>query len=135
MSLILATGKRSPCVIVNIPIGCFLNNSWAMYMRTSYQLWCFCATLFHCRHLLFTWKTHQGLKFHLGQFDWSEIRTEVSFALPEVLWTLIMKLAYTEVKFYPEVKSQTGFSSLWVSCKNAIGKNYFLRYLLIKSGH
>ena len=24
------------------------------------------------------------------------------------MWTLIMKLPYTEVKFFPEVKSQTG---------------------------
>ena len=32
---------------------------------------------------------------------------------------LIMKLPHTEVKFYPEVKSQTGLSSLRVSCKRA----------------
>ena len=31
-----------------------------------------------------------------------------------------MKLPHTEVKFYPEVKSQTGLSSLWVSCKRAL---------------
>ena len=30
-----------------------------------------------------------------------------------------MKLPYTEVKFHPEVKSQTGLISLWVSCKRA----------------
>ena len=29
---------------------------------------------------------------------------------PEVMWTLIIKLPHTEVKFYPEVKSQTGLS-------------------------
>ena len=33
-----------------------------------------------------------------------------------------MKLPYTEVKFYPEVKSQTGLSSLRVSCKRALPK-------------
>ena len=32
------------------------------------------------------------------------------------MWTLIMKLPHTEVKFYPEVKSQTDLSSLRVSC-------------------
>ena len=32
----------------------------------------------------------------------------------------IMKLPYTEVKFYPEVKSQTGLSSLRVSCKRTL---------------
>ena len=48
------------------------------------------------------------------------IRTEVSFILPEVMWTLILKLPYTEVKFHPEVKSQTGLSSLQVSCKRAL---------------
>ena len=31
-----------------------------------------------------------------------------------------MKLPHNEVKFYPKVKSQTGLSSLWVSCKCAI---------------
>ena len=31
-----------------------------------------------------------------------------------------MKLPHTKVKFYPEVKSQTGLSSLWVSCKRAL---------------
>ena len=33
---------------------------------------------------------------------------------------LLMKLPHTEVKFYPEVKSQTGLSSLRVSCKRAL---------------
>ena len=31
-----------------------------------------------------------------------------------------MKLPQTEVKFYPEVKSQTGLSSLRVSCKRPL---------------
>ena len=31
-----------------------------------------------------------------------------------------MNLPHTEVKFYPEVKSQTGLSSLRVSCKRAL---------------
>ena len=52
--------------------------------------------------------------------DRSEIRTEVSFTTPEVMWTLIMKLPHTEVKIYPEVKSQTGLSSLRASCKRAL---------------
>ena len=30
------------------------------------------------------------------------------------------KLPHTEVKFYPEVKSQTGLSSLRISCKRAL---------------
>ena len=52
-----------------------------------------------------------------GGGDRSEICTEVSFTSPERTRTLMMKLPYMEVKFYPEVKSQTGLSSLWVSCK------------------
>ena len=44
----------------------------------------------------------------------------LSFTLPEVIWTLIMKPPYTEVKLYPEVKSQTGLSSLPISCKRAL---------------
>ena len=54
--------------------------------------------------LMFTWKTHCGLKFHFG------LCTEVSFTPPEDMWTLIIKLPRTEVKFYPEVKSQTCLS-------------------------
>ena len=42
--------------------------------------------------------------------------TEESFTPLEVMLTLLMKLPHTEVKFYPEVKSQTGLSSLWDSC-------------------
>ena len=91
----------------------------AMQMCTSYSLKWICATLFHCGHLLFIWKTHCGLKFHFGQIDQSEICIEVSFASPKFIWTLIMKLPYTEAKFYPEVKYQTGLSSIWVSCKRA----------------
>ena len=52
----------------------------------------------------------------------SEIYTEVSFTSPEVMWTLKMKLPYTEVKFYPKMKSQTGLNSLRVSCKRALSK-------------
>ena len=37
-----------------------------------------CTDLFHCEHLLFTWKTNCGLKFHFGQFDRSEICTDVN---------------------------------------------------------
>ena len=43
--------------------------------------------------------------------------TEVKFApklAPDLIWTLIMKLPYTKVKFHPEVKSQTCLSSLRV---------------------
>ena len=39
------------------------------------------------------------------------------FTSPEVMWTLI---PYTEVRFYPDVKSQTGFSSFRVSRKRAL---------------
>ena len=77
-------------------------------------------TLFCYEHLLFTWKTHCGLKFHFGQIYRCEICTEVSFTLPELMWVLIMKLPYTEVKFFHEVKSQICVSSLWVSCKCAL---------------
>ena len=71
---------------------------------------------------MFTWKTHCSLKFHFGQIDHSEICTKVSFISPEVMWTLIMKLPYTELKFYNEAKSQTSLSSLWVSCKRALSR-------------
>ena len=52
-----------------------------------------------------------------------EIWTEVSFTTPEVMWTLITKLLHTEVKFYPEVKSQTGllyFTYFFYFIKHAV---------------
>ena len=59
------------------------------------------------------------------RFEISEICTEVSFTPPEVMWTLMMKLPHTKVKFYPKVKSQTGLSSLRVSCKRALSMLLF----------
>ena len=100
-------------------IGCFLNNSSKTHAH-------FLAILMILRNFIslrvfFVYmKTHCGLKFHFGQFEWSEICTKVSFAPPEVMWMLIMKLPHTEVKFYPELKSQTSLSSLRVSCKRAM---------------
>ena len=76
---------------------------------------------------MFTWKTHCGLKVHFGQFDRSEICTEVSFTPPEVMWTLIMKLPHTEVK------SQTGLSSLRVSCKCALNDDFLITQVLVHS--
>ena len=55
-----------------------------------------------------------------GQFGRSEICSEVSFTPPKVMCVLILRLPHTEVKFYPEVKSQTGLSSLRISCKRAL---------------
>ena len=43
----------------------------------------------------------------------------------KVMRTLIMKLPYTEVKFYPKVISQTDLRSLRVSCKRA---SYFMQF-------
>ena len=54
------------------------------------------------------------------RFEVSLRSTEVSFTSPEVMWTLIMKLPYTEVKFSPEVKSQTGLNTLRVSRKRVL---------------
>ena len=89
----------------------------ALHMRTSYWLKWFCALLFHCRCVLFTWKIHDGLKFHFCQIDQNEICTEVNFTSPELMWTQIMRLPYTEVKFFPELKIQTGLCSLPVLSK------------------
>ena len=71
---------------------------------------CFAAGI-----LLFTWKLHCGLKFDRG-----EICTEVTYTTSQVMWTLVMKLAHTEIKFYLQVKSQTGVSSLRASCKRSL---------------
>ena len=85
-------------------------------------------------HLLFIWKTCYRLIFHFEQIDWSEICTKVSFTSPELMWMLIMRLSDTEVKFYPEVRSQTSLSSLWVPCKRAlsfISKQGFIQAILM----
>ena len=77
---------------------------------------------------MFTWKTHCSLQYPFGQIDWSEICTDVSFTSPEAIRTLITKLHYTKVKFYPKVKSQTSLSSFCVSCKCA-GRSSYLTTL------
>ena len=41
------------------------------------------------------------------------------------------EVTHTEVKFYPEVKSQTGLSSLRVLCKRALSNTFFDNMLLI----
>ena len=74
----------------------------------------------------FTVYMENSLRFEISLLS---ICTEVSFTTPEVIWTLIMKLPHTEVKFYPEVKSQTGLSSLWVSCKRALRKKHCFRLI------
>ena len=107
-------------ICMTVPLKFVFSIAVATHMRTSYWLQWFCALLFYCGHLLITWKSHWGLKFHFGQIGRSEISTEVSSTSPELMWTLIMKLPYTKVKFHPEVKSQTGLGSLRVSCKHAL---------------
>ena len=63
---------------------------------------------------LFTWKSRCGLKFHFRQFD----RRDFHFT-----WSLVN--VYNEVtlhwnKICHTLKSPTGLSSLWVSCKHAL---------------
>ena len=52
----------------------------------------------------------------------------MSFTSPELVWTLIIKLPLTEVKFCPEVKSQSSLSSLRVSCERALSENMSRKY-------
>ena len=52
----------------------------------------------------FTVYVENSLRFSESEF----------FTSPELVWMLIIKSPYTEVKFYREVKSQTGLSSLRV---------------------
>ena len=44
-----------------------------------------------------------------------------------------MKLPHTEVKFHPKVKSQTGLSSLRVSCKHALSLLNHIVHKLVSS--
>ena len=65
----------------------------------------------------FTNYMEKSLRFEISlQSNWPKLHWgEFQF-----MWTLIMKLLYTEMKFYPEVKSETSLSSLRVSCKCAL---------------
>ena len=106
----------------------------AMHICTSYELKWFCTTLFYYSHLIFTMKTHCGLKFHFYQIYRSEICTEVSFTLLELMltskWKLVLKtvliswnlctisrkLPITE-RDYSNVKDTTllkSLSALWI---------------------
>ena len=71
-----------------------------------------------CKQLLFK-SGHKNLKSAYKNHTFCRNGTPYCFTTPETMWTLIMKLPDTEVKFYPEVKSQTGLCSLQVSCKRA----------------
>ena len=70
----------------------------------------------------FTLHMENSLQFEISlQSKWPKWNlSEVSFTSPEAMWSLIRKLPYTGLKFQPEVKSPTGLSSLWVSCKRAL---------------
>ena len=70
------------------------------------------ATPFQCEHFLFIWKTHCGLKFHVGERERGEIQTEVK---PQSKSTLPKNWQRTEVVFATEVKFQTSLISLWIS--------------------
>ena len=105
-------------------IGCFLNNSsnahahWLetlMVLRNFITMWAFTVYI----------KNSLWFEISLWSIWPTEICTKVSLTPPEVMWTLIMKLPHTEVKFYPELKSQTGLSSLQVSCKRAL-RNFYV---------
>ena len=79
---------------------------------------------------VFTVYMENSLRFELSlRSNWPKWNLhEVSFTSLELMWTLIMKLPYTEVKFYPEVKSQAGLTSRRVSCKHAlIAEKYLYR--------
>ena len=104
-------------------IDCIFNNSsnkWALVINCndSAQL-CYTAGIY-CFH---------------GKLTSVEICTEVSFTSPEAMWTLIRKLPYTKVKFYPELKSQTGLSSLRVSRKRALNVYVHWKKLKLETIH
>ena len=97
------TGLKSPTAL----------RSCSVYMANSWQI-------LHDFNSLQAFPVYMenSLWFEISlQIGRSEICTEVSFTSPELVWRLIMKLPYAEVKFYPKVKSQSGLNSLQISCK------------------
>ena len=99
----------------------------AKLLHDSYQLWWFYATLFHCADVLFTWKTHCGLKFHFGQIDRSEIYTEVSFTSPEFMWTLIMSYLPPKWNF----TRKRNLKPVWVHFESHVNVLLLNRILLL----
>ena len=68
----------------------------------------------------FTLYMKDSLRFEI-HFTWTHLNA------CKRMWTLIMNSTYTKMKFYPEVKSQTGLSSLRVSCERVLIVNEVLR--------
>ena len=68
----------------------------------------------------FTLYMEDSLRFEI-HFTWTHLNA------CKRMWTLIMNSTYTKMKFYPEVKSQTGLNSLRVSCERALIVNEVLR--------
>ena len=118
------TLRKSRCCVN----GCFLNNSsnaHAPYLLTKMILRNFILLR------AFTVYTGNLRRFEIisKHSEWVSC-TEISLTSPEIMWMLIIKLPHTKIKFYPEMKSQTGLSSLWVSCNHAVRFSIF--YVIIK---
>ena len=79
-----------------------------------------CAYSFRFVQIVFTWKSHAGLKFHLGQNDRYIIHTVLSFISPQFMWTQVKSWLNTEMRFSTEMKSYTGLSSFPLSCERTV---------------
>ena len=70
--------------------------------------------------ILFTWKSHAGLKFHFGQNYRHEIHTGLSFILPQFIWTPAKSWLNAERRFSTKMKLHNGLSSFHLSCEGTV---------------
>ena len=96
------------------------------HMRIKRNIQRVCTYSFRFGQIMFTWKSHAGLKFHFGQNDRYEIHTVLSFISPQFMWTQVKSWLNTKVRFSTEMKSHTGLSSFRLSCERTLKRRIFL---------
>ena len=61
------------------------SNEFQTHMRIKHNIQLDWGYSFRFREILFTWKFHAALTFHVGQNDKYEIHTGLSFILPQFI--------------------------------------------------
>ena len=92
------------------------------HMRIKRNIQRVCAYSFRFGQIMFTWKSHAGLKFHFCQNERYEIHTVLSFISPQFKWTQVKSWLNTEVRFWTEMKSHTGLRSFRPSCARTLAR-------------
>ena len=97
------------------------------HVRIKRNIQWVCPYSFRFGLIMFTWKSHAGLKFHFGQNDRYEIHTILSFISAQFMWTQVKSWLNIEMRFSTEMKSLNGLRLFRASCEPT------LKYLQIQS--